>query len=128
MITCVESKNPVMETLPEFPPKKVPVLEKTTTSFGPSTLCASRTRPMSIPVSESCASSESPAYCELSRPFGLSDAGQHLGRDFCCRFLLRILCFNVDSRKGGCKATSYPSSKTLRFGCQDRPVTGNVHG
>lgn len=28
MITCVESKNPFMETLPEFPPKKVPVLEK----------------------------------------------------------------------------------------------------
>ncbi len=37
------------------------------------TICASRTRPMSIPVSESCDSSESLAYCELSRPFGLSD-------------------------------------------------------
>ena len=26
------------------------------------------------------------------------------------------------------KSTWYPSSRTLRFGCQDRPVTGNVHG
>lgn len=36
MITCVESKNPFMETLPEFPPKKkIPcVRKKQLTSFG----------------------------------------------------------------------------------------------
>ena len=102
-----------------------------------------RTRLMSIPASESCASSESPAYCELSRPFGSSDAwdvffwetfgGKGRGSTWGGVSLQGFFysgdwIFYVDSRKGGCKATWYPSSKTLRFGCQDCPVTGNANG